>query len=401
MFPVGSCSSASSDEEEDIWILQNPDNMPFLSCQQQQPYVQKALVPRSRIHGLAQPTSASGAAFPVVHRTRTASAETGNGASYASTSVNRRAKYRSVIPACGGNSTFDSDLELDLERFACSEPVAAGDVRVGGASSGSTRDGSTRDRSEKRSRHREPKVPRNISCSSSGSEEDGLPTGTGVSGPGIGPSRLLSEARNDKRVGRNFTGFGLGSCQTAQLGTGNSETWNRGTWKSGTLDCIAAQFGTTEPAKNALATVALEPNSPDLWNRTLGKQSVIQISEPSGFDAGTSGTNRFATGTPGSATFGTEVTGSGSTREHRIKTTTSGRHLGFPLPLSSPDETRFESLRLNGQSGRDGLAEECSSPSRKSLGSTSDQADQEKIVSVIIRFWIRIQISIETAFAYE
>ena len=390
MFPVGSCSSS---EDDDVWILQNPNNLPLPRCQQQQQYVQKALVPRSRGQGLSRPTSASSDAFPVVHRTRTASAETGNDASDASISITRRAKYRSVIPAWSGNSTFDSDLELDLERFACSEPVATRNVRVDGTSVGSTRDGfvrnlstsdsSARDRNESRSRHREPKVPRNISCSSSGSEEDGPAKRAGVSRADISSSWFLKQTKSDKCVARNVIGFELGSYETARLGTRSTGTWNGETGNSGVYGRTSAQSGTAEQVKNALAAVPLEPDSLDFWNRTEGKPSINQISGTFSFDTGTSGTNRSAGGLTVTDFYGAEITGNGSAREHRIKTTISSGHLGFPLPLSSPDESRFEPRRLNGgQSGHDGLVEECSSPCRKSLGSTSDQADQEKIVRV-------------------
>lgn len=123
MFRVGSCSSGSEDDDDDVWIKQNPENTPLLRTLH--PYIPKSLIPRNRLSTPSYNclTSASGYPEVIVRRTRKAGSENGNDATNTdTTSVKRRSRCRSAISAF--EPGYDLRLDLDLGRFPCGESTA-------------------------------------------------------------------------------------------------------------------------------------------------------------------------------------------------------------------------------------------------------------------------------------
>lgn len=130
MFRVGSFSSGSEDDIDDVWIKQNPENTPLLRALH--PYVPKPLIPRNRLSSPSYNSLTSAPGYPevIVRRTRKANSESGNDVTNAAdTSVNGRMRCRSAVSAF--EPGHDLRFDLDLGRLPCSESTADIEIEDG------------------------------------------------------------------------------------------------------------------------------------------------------------------------------------------------------------------------------------------------------------------------------
>lgn len=122
MFRVGSCSSGS-DEEDDIWIKQAPENSPLLRTLH--PYAPKPLTPRNRLSApsctslLSDPPPPSRPEVDVRRTRKACCSETGNDveAEAETSGFRRRARGGGGCAVSGyRNSAFEPGCDLELDR---------------------------------------------------------------------------------------------------------------------------------------------------------------------------------------------------------------------------------------------------------------------------------------------